>query len=192
MTSASTKGTEIKLLDALAMRRSYRPGCSSLPIGKSSLFDILRPALCRRADGQLSHPVAGGKRELIYLLFVRNVEDLQPGLYQLDPELGELIGPIPVNDEIEECFPESWESKVNATLIFCWQPQKQRRSYENNLMHVLFECGLAAQSIQLLTAIGPVGSCVGGHVPDSEFKGNKELMGIEPLYSISIANKEAR
>ena len=183
--------TKLKLSKALKLRSSSRKIEKNRPIFKKQhLVTIINLTLkARKIRGSGFHyptPVAGGLRELRYILVIREVLGIPSGIWEYVPESNELKM---INDDsisYNEIFYDKWEKQAYFNLLTCLNVKKPKRLYVNNLLHCAFESGAISQSIQLLTSELKFKSCISGHIHKKAFDTAIGTKLLYPIYGLSI------
>lgn len=182
--------SKILLNSALVKRRSYRQPANEHLLKIETINTVLSMAMKAHSfSNQQFHyptPVAGGKRELRYILIARNLSGLSRGAWEYIAETHQLKNLSSDVPEILDPACEDWEKGSAVSLIFCINTETPVRSYINNLMHCCFEAGAISQAIQLLSVQHDFRTCIGGFIDKNKMSQLIGSLSITPLYSISI------
>jgi|GEM_PF-6197515 len=184
------KLARITLGSSLQLRKSERELKEKrADLSKEKLFELLIHNLKMKSDTpQIKYPtpVAGGVRELRYLLVIRKVKGVLSGLWEYDPALNQLHLLKSGTETLDKIFYEDWERLAYVNFLACLNLKKPSRKYPNNLLHCAFEAGTIFQSIQLTLTTSRLRSCISGHLYKRELDKALGSKILYPLYALSI------
>lgn len=169
----SSESVTNDVLNTILNRRSVRE-FSTKNISFSDFSGLLTFAYGKSKHGTLTVPSAGGTYPIKLLIFVKNVEKLEAGIYEYLPSNSCLL-PLIVSDNID------WSSMTaNSVLInrcafsihfisnpdlICYKYQDRGYKFMN------LECGHIAQNLSILAEYFHIGSvCSGGYLDGELFQ----------------------
>ena len=189
--------------DALDRRMSCRQ-FSTDPMSVSELSNILHAAygLLGEAaihDTTFGHrpvPSAGAKYPLRIYVIARTVTDVQPAVYQYEPERKSLkaVGGLCSDEALcEMLLGQPYVTGASAVILLAAELQLTLDRYaDRGYRYVLFEAGHAVQNMSMLAAgMGIGGLAIGGFLDPQV----AELLHLEPhvvpLYAYAIGKPDA-